>query len=89
MERKHRRMKEGTLYVFSLPPGVDKYSMCEGIHQDLAAAKCGRLLGSGLALGDFSTVCVEIGTNDCDKARSVISKTCQRMKCRDFEIEWD
>jgi hypothetical protein len=89
MERQHRRMTEGNLYVFTLPPGTDKASLTEGIDQGLVSAKCGQLLGSGMSIGSASTVAVEIGAYDRDKANNVISRVCRRMKCRDFEMAWD
>ena len=82
-------MTEGNLYVFSLPSGTDKASLSEGIDQGLALAKCGRLLGSGMSLGDAAAVSIEIGAYDRDKANSVVSRVCRRMKCRDFEMAWD
>ena len=46
-------------------------------------------MGSGMSLGDYSAVSIEIGTYDSDKANGVISRVCRRMKCRDFEMVWD
>jgi hypothetical protein len=82
-------MIEGHLYVFSLPSSTDKASLTEGIDQGLVAAKCGRLLGSGMSLGNDGTVAIEIGAYDRDKANGVISRLCRKLKCRDYEMSWD
>ena len=82
-------MIEGNLYVFSMPLGMDKEDLTEGIDQGLTLAMCGRLLGSGMSLGEESTVCMEIGAYDRDKANHVISRFFRKMKCRDFEMSWD
>ena len=82
-------MTEGNLYVFSLPSATDKASLTEGIDQGLESSKCGRLLGSGMSLGDDCTVSIEIGAYDREKANSVISRVCRKMKCRDYEMAWD
>lgn len=89
MDRKHRRMIEGNFYVFSMPSRLDKASLSEGIDAGLESAKCGRLLGSGMSVGGDSTVCLEVGAFDRDKADAVISRVCRKMKCSDYEMAWD
>lgn len=89
MDRQHRRMIEGNLYVFSLPSRIDKASLSEGIGEGLESAKCGKLLGSGMSVSGDSTVCLEVGAFDRDKADDVISRVCRKMKCRDYEMAWD
>ncbi len=82
-------MTEGNLYVFSMPSRMDKASLAEEIGDALEAAKCGRLLGSGMSVGGDSATCLEVGTCDKEKADAVISRVCRKMKCSDFEMVWD
>jgi len=82
-------MIEGNLYVFSVPSGMDKASLSEGIGGGLESAKCGMLLGSGMSVGGDATVCLEVGAFDRDKADAVIARVCRKMKCRDYEMAWD
>jgi hypothetical protein len=68
---------------------MDKASLSEGIGEGLESAKCGRLMGSGMSVGGNSTVCLEIGAFDRDKANTVISRVCRKVKCNDYEVSWD
>jgi len=82
-------MIEGNVYVFSIPSRMDKESLSEEIGEGLESARCGRLLGSGMSVGGSSTICLEIGAFDRDKAYAVISRVCRKMKCDDYEMVWD
>ncbi len=89
MDGQHRSMIEGNLYIFSMPSHLDKASLSEGIGEALEAAKCGRILGSGMSVGGDSTVCLEVVAFDRDKTYAVISRVFRKMKCRDYEMAWD
>lgn len=89
MDRKHRRMIEGLLYLFSLPRGTDKATISLAIKEALETTKCGRVLGSGTSIMNDDTVTIEVGAYDCDAADDAISRVCSKWKCRDFEIVWD
>jgi len=89
MDRKHSRVIEGQVYVFSLPKGQDKASITDAIEDALETSKCGRVLGSGTSLFDDGTVSIEIAASDCDAADATVSRACSKLKCRDFEVIWD
>jgi hypothetical protein len=82
-------MIEGILHLFSLPSGVDKARVVEGIEKAFEKNRCGRVLGSGTSFANDGTVAVEIGAYDRDMANDVISRVCRKLKCRDNEIAWD
>ena len=89
MERKRKRMTEGSLYFYSLPRGQDKAKISEAIDNALAVSRCGRILGSGTSLFNDGTITIEIGAYDCEATDFAISRTCKRLKCTDFEVVWD
>jgi len=82
-------MTEGELYFFSLPTGIQKAVLTNRIEKALVSAQSGRILGSGMSLGDQTTIVVEIGAYDREKAEEVISSLCQRLKCEDYDVRWD
>ena len=89
MERKYRRMIEGNLYVLSLPAGRDKASLDVAIDNELESAKCGQILGSGMSLVADGTIRFEIGAYDRDEANEAISRALRKIKCPDYELDWD
>ena len=89
MERKHRRMIEGQVCLFSLPRGLRKARVTHAIEDGLEASACGRVLGSGTSLFDDGTIIVEIASSDTRAADDVVSEVCRKLRCRDYEVIWD
>ncbi len=56
------------------------------IDDNLQAAKCGRVVGTGRELLGSGTYVVETAVEDCDKAEQIIWRVCEQMKLEDFEI---
>lgn len=88
MDRKCKRMTEGVLYFFSLPHRLGKAKISEAIDSALAASQCGRITGSGISLLGDCLITMDIKTSNRDTADTVISRTCEKLKCRDFEMVW-
>jgi len=82
-------MIEGLLCLFTLPRNLDKATISDAISKALKTTKCGRVLGSGTAIANDSTVAIEIGAYDLAEANDTIFRVCRRLRCRDFEIAWD
>jgi len=80
---------EGSLYLFSLPPGIDKLAMGIAIENAFEAADSGRILGSSRSFVSEGAILFEIGAYDRDAAHKTISRVCRKLKCRDFEVSWD
>lgn len=89
MVRQRKRMTEGVLRFFSRPDGLDHCSLSEYVSVALKKNRCGKVLGHGMSLQGDPVFSIEIGSTNCDKADDVIALECQRLKCNDYDIEWD